>query len=196
MTLPARRQRAASTDDDPELGADLAGSDGGPRVAPAPPPPAQGLPLQELLSWPPLLAVAVLALNDHLLKALYPGWWTGKLSDLAGLFYFPLFLTAAGRLVWASARRLVRADTQLRVTRLQRSHLIAACVGTALVFAAINTSADAMAGWNRLLSLGFPSRGTVDPTDLLALPMIVASYAWGLRFVARQGPQPPPTRRA
>lgn len=30
-------------------------------------------------------SVAVLALNDHVLKASVPGWWTGKLSDLAGL---------------------------------------------------------------------------------------------------------------
>jgi hypothetical protein len=30
-------------------------------------------------------AVAVLALNDHVLKDRYPGWWTGKLSDVAGL---------------------------------------------------------------------------------------------------------------
>src|SRR5690242_17575868 len=30
-------------------------------------------------------AVAVLILNDHLLKARWPSWWTGKLSDVAGL---------------------------------------------------------------------------------------------------------------
>jgi hypothetical protein len=30
-------------------------------------------------------AVVVLALNDHVLKSRYPGWWTGKLSDVAGL---------------------------------------------------------------------------------------------------------------
>ncbi len=31
------------------------------------------------------VAVAVLALNDHVLKEAWPGWVTGKLSDLAGL---------------------------------------------------------------------------------------------------------------
>jgi hypothetical protein len=30
-------------------------------------------------------AVAALTLNDHVLKSRYPGWWTGKLSDVAGL---------------------------------------------------------------------------------------------------------------
>ena len=29
--------------------------------------------------------IFVLALNDHLLKRLYPGWWSGKLSDFAGV---------------------------------------------------------------------------------------------------------------
>ena len=32
-----------------------------------------------------LLAIALLALNDHVLKQRYPGWWTGKLSDFAGV---------------------------------------------------------------------------------------------------------------
>lgn len=32
-----------------------------------------------------LLAVAVLAVNDHILKGMWPGWLTGKLSDFAGL---------------------------------------------------------------------------------------------------------------
>lgn len=31
------------------------------------------------------VAVAVLALNDHVFKGVWPGWVTGKLSDLAGL---------------------------------------------------------------------------------------------------------------
>lgn len=32
-----------------------------------------------------LCAVFVLALNDHVLKGRFPGWWTGKLSDFAGV---------------------------------------------------------------------------------------------------------------
>lgn len=30
--------------------------------------------------------VALLAINDHLLKGLLPGWFTGKASDFAGVF--------------------------------------------------------------------------------------------------------------
>jgi hypothetical protein len=39
------------------------------------------------LSHPALTgAVAVLAVNDQVLKARFGGWWTGKLSDFAGVF--------------------------------------------------------------------------------------------------------------
>ena len=33
------------------------------------------------------LALVVLVLNDHVLKTAYPGWVTGKLSDVAGLVF-------------------------------------------------------------------------------------------------------------
>ena len=63
-----------------------------------------------------LLAVALLVLNDWVLKARYGNWWTGKLSDVAGLFAFAVFwavllprhrghvfaLTAAGFAIWKS----------------------------------------------------------------------------------------------
>ena len=32
-----------------------------------------------------LIAVVLLALNDHVFKSHVPGWWTGKLSDVAGV---------------------------------------------------------------------------------------------------------------
>ncbi len=39
-----------------------------------------------------LLGLFVLILNDHLLKATYGNWFTGKLSDVAGLLILPMFL--------------------------------------------------------------------------------------------------------
>jgi len=41
-----------------------------------------------------LASVALLVANDHLLKRAYPSVLTGKLSDFAGLFFFPFLLTA------------------------------------------------------------------------------------------------------
>lgn len=41
-----------------------------------------------------LIGLTVLLLNDFIFKELYGNWLTGKLSDFAGLFIFPLFWTA------------------------------------------------------------------------------------------------------
>jgi hypothetical protein len=46
--------------------------------------------LQHPLSW---ISIGLLLLNDHVLKFTKPGILTGKLSDFAGLFFFP-FLVA------------------------------------------------------------------------------------------------------
>lgn len=41
-----------------------------------------------------LAGLTLLLLNDFVLKELYGNWLTGKISDFAGLFIFPLFWTA------------------------------------------------------------------------------------------------------
>ncbi len=41
-----------------------------------------------------LAAIGLLLLNDHVLKAAAPSWLTGKLSDFAGLFFFPFVFIA------------------------------------------------------------------------------------------------------
>ena len=38
-----------------------------------------------------ILGLAILLLNDFYLKTLFGNWFTGKLSDFAGLFIFPMF---------------------------------------------------------------------------------------------------------
>ncbi len=76
----------------------------------------------------PLLALAALVLNDHYGKAAWPGPVTGKLSDVAGMVFFPLFLqglvevaqSATGR-AWGPSRRA----------------LIGCIVATIVVFAAV-----------------------------------------------------------
>lgn len=41
-----------------------------------------------------IIGLLILLLNDHILKAEFHNWITGKLSDAAGLFIFPLFFAA------------------------------------------------------------------------------------------------------
>src|SRR4051812_25154014 len=73
-----------------------------------------------------LAAVVVLGLNDHLLKQSYPCLITGKLSDVAGLIFFPAFLQGLIEIVMRRPR-----------WRGSQKLLIATTVATAAVFACV-----------------------------------------------------------
>lgn len=156
----------------------LAGEDG---------PGTRALPAGELLHPAPLVALAVLVVNDHVLKSWaaasgFPAVVTGKLSDLAGLLFFPLLVTAGLDLLLLVAARLgAPIDFSLR-----RWKLALACGGTAALFASIKLSAPAAAAIAELLrQLGVEARIVVDPTDLVALPMIGVAYWIGRAEIAR-----------
>lgn len=127
-----------------------------------------------------LAAIALLVVNDHVLKAAWPGLVTGKLSDVAGLVFFPLLLAAVAQ--------QVRPALPLRRTALMCALL------TALVFAAIKLSplaGDAYraglgalqwplyALWALAHDRGLPAllrvALTPDPTDLLTLPAVLVA---------------------
>lgn len=122
-----------------------------------------------------LLAAATLAANDHLLKTAFPSWWTGKLSDVAGLVLAPLVLVALVEL-WAAARGRWRGPSA-RV-------LGVAVAATAVGFAAVKLLPVAGEAYRVLLgALQAPFRGrfapvalTRDPTDLLALPALLLAW--------------------
>lgn len=106
-----------------------------------------------------IAALVVLAANDHLLKGsgLLPGWITGKASDFAGLFVAPALLAL-----------LLRA-------RSRRTVAIAHAV-IALGFAAVKVWPAATHACEAALSLVVKSRMWTDPTDLVALPMVLLSW--------------------
>ena len=123
-----------------------------------------------------IAAVALLALNDHVLKAACPGFVTGKLSDVAGMIFFPVLLAC-----------------------IHRRAIVVACVATAIVFALVKTvpfanelyrvTWGAMQWPMRALDAWAAHRPTPgiarvvlvrDPSDLLAVPFV--AVAW---FIAR-----------
>ncbi len=91
-------------------------------------------------------ALAVLVLNDHVLKRALPSALTGKLSDVAGLIVAPVLVAA------------------LFGARTRRGRVLA-FVACALPFAAINLSPPVAARWDALV--GWST--TTDPTDLWTL---------------------------
>ncbi|MES3024536.1 MAG: hypothetical protein V4857_23455 [Pseudomonadota bacterium] len=56
-----------------------------------------------ITTWPFLIALSVLLLNDWWLKFAYPGSVTGKLSDVAGIAVVAMLLLAA----WPARRRVI-----------------------------------------------------------------------------------------
>ena len=95
---------------------------------------ARVLPIGEALHPVTLLTMAVLVVNDWVLKARFgPSFVTGKLSDLAGLAAAPVVLTALIGLVLLVANKLgVKVDPHLTQRRL-----VLAIAATGIVFAAI-----------------------------------------------------------
>lgn len=144
----------------------------------------RGLPIRELSSWPSVSAIVLMAVNDHYLKHRFGNWWTGKLSDFAGLFVLPLVLTAT----WNSVRTLNR-DLPRWKYPLTRNQLVAACTISAVYFAAINLSV-VLSQWIFEFPLSVlyqkldmaTAFHVVDTEDLIALPMVLASYYYGRRF--------------
>lgn len=118
--------------------------------------------VRALTYWRAIAAIGLLLLNDHVLKDLWPGWVTGKLSDFAGLVFFPLLLAVMVGLV---VRRQAWA--------IRLSLLI-----SGVWFCAIKTMAWAAAATESAAELFIEhSEIIVDPTDLLALPALALAAA-------------------
>lgn len=120
----------------------------------------------------PILAFAILAINDHYLKHLYPSMITGKLSDFAGVFVFPIFLCGLWSLI---SRQWITL----------RSALIAIAI-TDLIFVSVKLVPQVTSAYVQTMSaMGFPSHVTYDPTDLIALTMNAATYLYVSFLVTR-----------
>lgn len=126
----------------------------------------------------------MLAINDHLLKGSgwMPGWLTGKLSDFAGLVFFPLLATAAVDVALCGAARLgARIDFSLRS---YKSWIAIACTG--VVFAALKLPTGASAAAERAAAaIGWSIEIIPDPTDLIALPALLVAHWIARRELAR-----------
>ncbi|MET0645507.1 MAG: hypothetical protein ABW208_02735 [Pyrinomonadaceae bacterium] len=128
-----------------------------------------------LLTSPGFVAGLLLLLaNDFLLKPVFHNAATGKLSDFSGLFVFPLFWSALA-------------------PRLRREIYALAALG--FVFWKSVYAQPLIDGWNSLGVLRVDR--VVDPTDLVALVALPASFAYLRRHVAAERrPWPLAPRRA
>lgn len=119
--------------------------------------------------------VLVLVVNDWVLKPRWHSWVTGKLSDVAGLAFAPVLLTAVIGLALYVVRR--------RAAYLTHGRLVAACAATAIGFALVKTVEPVRAFAASLLGHG--AEFYPDWTDLLCLPAVLVAYAIGRDELAR-----------
>jgi hypothetical protein len=123
------------------------------------------LPIGEALHPVALVAVVVLVVNDWVLKPRFHGFVTGKLSDVAGLVFAPVLLSALIGL----GLRVLRRNPWLTHRRL-----VACCIATAAGFAAVKLCAPVREPLAALL--GHHAEFYPDPTDLFTLPAVLIAY--------------------
>lgn len=108
------------------------------RTVSEPPENQQRVPGDIVLHPVALIAIAGLILNDQILKRWMGGSVPNKVSDFAGLVFFPLLLLAAG-------------EVALRPLRTGRTMLLVAIVATGAVFTGIKLSPLAAGAYGDLL---------------------------------------------
>jgi len=137
-----------------------------------------GRPHGDLIASIPFVgSVIVLVVNDGYLKWAHTSWVTGKLSDVAGLFFTPILVLAVLEFVWELPHKLARAVVYS---------------GIALFFGWSQVSASGESAYLGLFSLSrfLPRWGstvslTQDTTDLLALVGLVLSFWWSGSAIRR-----------
>jgi hypothetical protein len=143
-----------------------------------------------------LLALLVLVLNDHVLKSTLPGPLTGKLSDVAGVAFFPALLLAGWELALAALGRFRGPSTRA---------LVAAVIATGVAFVLVKTTSEGAAAFGWLIGSAqwlsaapfrlaagsalppiAPAVVAMDATDLIALPAVSIALVAGWRRPSRQ----------
>jgi hypothetical protein len=115
------------------------------------------------------MAIALLVINDWVFKPRWHGAITGKLSDIAGLAFAPVVLSAAvGLALHVAARLGARVDPSL-----SRRRLLVCIAATAIGFTAVKlvpAAGDALAN-----VIGHGAEFYPDRTDLWCLPAVLVA---------------------
>jgi hypothetical protein len=142
------------------------------------------LPGKELLCLVPLAGMALMAANDWLLRTRWPCWLTGKLSDVAGMLFFPFLLTAT----WSWLLFLGGRILPLRLSpALTRGRLTLAVVASGAALASVklvpgcNRAFVGLLGSLDVLGLFGRFSCAADPSDCLALAVLPLVWLYGAR---------------
>jgi len=126
-----------------------------------------------------VISFIILFLNDHLLRINYPSWWTGKIGDFTWLFIVPFPLAVL--FAWLTSFTDKQKENCVILPAVLLPGLIFLLAKTlpAVHSFVVNTTQSLLA---------FPVQLRLDPTDLIALPMLFLSY-WTWKKTANTIPQ-------
>jgi len=132
-----------------------------------------------------VLSIGVLLINDHILKTAMPSGLTGKLSDFAGLFFFPFLV---GVILQVGSRLARRGRACSPQTALALGILLSGAG-----FSAIKTlpAANLLAVDLLTRLLNTPIQLVLDPTDLVALIVFWPAWQFWRHLVRGSAPAGP-----
>ena len=141
-----------------------------------------------------LVSIALLVVNDHVLKWSYPGLLSGKLSDLTGLIFFPLLLQALYELLQLIWRGSFTPSQRVLWVFAGLTALVFTLVKLTTLGGELYTRALYLLQWPFLsLARGYsmPFLGRVmltqDATDLIALPCVLVAVWAGRKRLLLHG---------
>lgn len=114
-----------------------------------------------------LLMIMVLIVNDHIFKHTIPSWWTGKLSDVAGLAFAPLLIAVFLALIIPS-----------KIPYRKSIVFWSAFYFVSVIFTLLKISPSFNQIFREGLHILTSNQHSIvlDPTDLLTLPAIFIAY--------------------
>lgn len=147
-----------------------------------------------LLGTVPLTAIGVLLLNDHVLKAAWPGFVTGKVSDIAGLVFFPFLLVGLWQLLAPRLGRGHASGLRAPVIAIAATGVVFTLVKVAPLAGEVYRTGLGLVQWplaaivaaasgGPVPAIGTPVGLVADLGDLVALPALALPL--GIAIVAR-----------
>lgn len=118
--------------------------------------------LQHPATW---VSIALLLINDHVLKVLSPSFLTGKLSDFAGLFFFPFIVAACLSLILSN----------FKMTSQGIGLIAFGFVATWFILLKTLQPVNFLTA-QLILLIGIPSHYALDPTDIIALSAMLPAW--------------------
>lgn len=111
-----------------------------------------------------IFSIALLFINDWILRIYWPSWWTGKIGDFAWLFFFPLLIASVLSIILPS-----------KIANQEKTIKQFSVILTLFIFILPKTIPAVNVYLNQFLELVFGFRTSIrrDPTDILALFSLV-----------------------